>query len=52
MKNIKSVTENLYELFKLYLADKLTPDHKVYTENRGWVKACKLELTDIILKIE
>lgn len=31
---------------------KLTPDHKVYTENRGWVKACKLELTDIILKIE
>lgn len=29
MKNIKSVTENLYELFKLYLAGKLTPDQLV-----------------------
>jgi len=29
MKNIQSVTENLYELFKLYLADKLTPDQLV-----------------------
>ena len=29
MKNSKIVLENLYELFKLYLADKLTPDQLV-----------------------
>jgi len=29
MKNSKTVLENLYELFKLYLADKLTPDQLV-----------------------
>jgi ribonucleoside-diphosphate reductase alpha chain len=28
---------------------RLTPDHKVYTENRGWIDACKLTDTDVIL---
>lgn len=30
---------------------KLTPDHKVYTENRGWVEAGKLTESDILLQI-
>jgi ribonucleoside-diphosphate reductase alpha chain len=30
---------------------KLTPDHKVYTENRGWIEASKLNKNDILLKI-
>ena len=30
---------------------KLTPDHKVFTENRGWVEAAKLNDTDILLII-
>lgn len=30
---------------------KLTPDHKVYTENRGWIEASKLLETDILLEI-
>ena len=30
---------------------KLTPDHKVYTENRGWVEAAKLVDTDILILI-
>jgi len=29
---------------------KLTPDHKVYTENRGWVEAAQLLETDILIK--
>lgn len=29
----------------------LTPDHKVYTENRGWVEAAKLTKEDVILKL-
>lgn len=31
---------------------KLTPDHKVYTENRGWIEAANLLETDILLEIE
>lgn len=31
---------------------KLTPDHKVYTENRGWIEAANLIETDILLEIE
>lgn len=31
---------------------KLTPDHKVYTENRGWVEASQLTYSDILVKIE
>ena len=31
---------------------KLTPDHKVYTENRGYVKAAELTDNDVILKFE
>lgn len=31
---------------------KLTPDHKVYTENRGWVEASQLNENDILIKIE
>lgn len=30
---------------------RLTPDHKVYTENRGWVEAANLVSTDVIVKI-
>lgn len=31
---------------------KLTPDHKVFTENRGWVEASKLSEKDVLLKVE
>jgi len=30
----------------------LTPDHKVFTKNRGWVNACQLCEEDILLKID
>lgn len=42
------------EIIKLELEDgtclKLTPDHKVYTKNRGWIEAAKLTENDILLK--
>jgi len=31
---------------------KLTPDHKVFTENRGWIEAAKLNENDILLYVE
>lgn len=31
---------------------KLTPDHKVYTENRGYIKASELTENDILLSLE
>jgi hypothetical protein len=31
---------------------KLTPDHKVFTENRGWVEAAQLTEEDILLTIK
>jgi len=31
---------------------KLTPDHKVFTENRGWIEAAKLDENDILLFVE
>ena len=31
---------------------RLTPDHKIYTENRGWVEASQLNENDILLKIK
>jgi intein/homing endonuclease len=30
---------------------KLTPDHKVYTENRGYVKASELTEDDILIEM-
>lgn len=30
---------------------KLTPDHRVFTENRGWVEAAQLTTEDILLEI-
>ena len=30
---------------------KLTPDHKVYTENRGWVQASKLTENDVVVSV-
>lgn len=50
-----SKTKDLANVIELELDNgefvKLTPDHKVYTENRGWVEAAKLETTDILLSI-
>lgn len=31
---------------------KLTPDHLVYTETRGYIKACELTAEDILIKVE
>ena len=31
---------------------KLTPDHLVYTENRGYIKACELTDEDILINLE
>ena len=42
-------------VIKLVLEDntelKLTPDHKVFTENRGWIEAKDLTERDILIKI-
>ena len=42
-------------LIELELEDgstvKLTPDHKVFTENRGYVEASKLTENDVLIKI-
>jgi ribonucleotide reductase alpha subunit len=42
---IKIITENNIELT-------LTPDHKIFTENRGWVEAAKITENDVIFMIE
>lgn len=43
-------------IIELELSDgstiKLTPDHKVYTKNRGWIEAGKLNIDDILIGIE
>ena len=31
---------------------KLTPDHKVFTENRGWIEAKNLTESDVLIEIE
>jgi ribonucleoside-diphosphate reductase alpha chain len=50
----KKTKENA-ELIELSLDNgktiKLTPDHKVYTENRGWVEAAKLSEDDVLISI-
>jgi ribonucleoside-diphosphate reductase alpha chain len=49
-------TRKMSEVIKIELEDgeilKLTPDHKVYTENRGYVEAAKLNNDDIIICLE
>ncbi len=49
------LTKRLANLIELELEDgskiKLTPDHKVFTKNRGWIKAAQLNRTDILLNI-
>jgi len=50
------VTKRNVEIIELELEDgttlKLTPDHKVFTENRGYVEASELNLDDIILQLK
>ena len=31
---------------------RLTPDHKVFTENRGWVEAANLKDDDVIIQLQ
>jgi len=31
---------------------KLTPDHKVYTENRGWIEAANLTDEDVLIMVK
>jgi len=50
----KKTKENA-ELIELSLDNgqtiKLTPDHRVYTENRGWIEAAKLTEDDVLISI-
>ena len=50
-----ALTRRNADVIKLELENgeeiKLTPDHKVYTENRGWVKAADLTEEDILISI-
>jgi ribonucleoside-diphosphate reductase alpha chain len=50
-----ALTRKNADVIKLELENgeeiKLTPDHKVYTENRGWVKAADLTEEDILISI-
>lgn len=47
------LTKKLANLIELELENgttiKLTPDHQVYTENRGWVSACNLDENDTLI---
>lgn len=49
------LTRKMTNIIKLTLKDgtelKLTPDHKIFTENRGWIEAAKLKKTDKLIKI-
>ena len=52
--NIIEITTKGYEGFNIINNEKkkkikLTPDHKVYTKNRGWVRACELTQNDFIV---
>ena len=51
-----ALTKEDTNIIKLELEDgtelKLTPDHKVFTENRGWIEAGQLTEEDILLKNE
>ena len=50
------LTKTNASLIEIELEDgtklKLTPDHKVYTENRGWINAAKLTYDDVLVGIE
>ena len=54
MKAAQKTKENA-SLIELEFEDgkklKLTPDHKVFTENRGWIEANKLTEDDILLSV-
>jgi len=56
--NIRQIelTRKDVNIIKLILEDntelKLTPNHKVYTENRGWIAANNLSENDIIIQIK
>jgi len=58
LKKIKDklLTKKNANIIKLELEDgseiKLTPDHKVYTENRGWIEAAQLTNKDILFQID
>lgn len=49
------LTRKNADVIKLVLSDdteiKVTPDHRVFTENRGWIEAKDLLESDILLKI-
>lgn len=50
-----ALTRKEADVIKLTMDDgsfiKVTPDHKIFTENRGWIEAKDLETTDIIISI-
>ena len=51
-----ALTRKDTNIIKIILDDKteikLTPDHQVYTKNRGWIKAAQLNQEDILLQIK
>jgi ribonucleoside-diphosphate reductase alpha chain len=55
MLDAAALTRKSADVLELELEDgsklKLTPDHKVWTETRGWIEAKDLTQTDVILKI-
>jgi ribonucleoside-diphosphate reductase alpha chain len=50
------LTKTNANIIELELEDgkrvKLTPDHKIYTKNRGWIEAAKLTENDILLELD
>ena len=55
LKTVEQVFERDYsgELIELEIDNRiirLTPNHKVYTTNRGWVEANSLQLSDTLIK--
>jgi ribonucleoside-triphosphate reductase (thioredoxin) len=51
-----ALTREKAQIIELELDDgtslKLTPDHKVYTENRGWIEAANLTDEDVLITIK
>ena len=55
LKKVDQVFERVYEGELIEVVTeigtlRLTPNHKIYTRNRGWIAACNLQVSDELLE--
>lgn len=55
LKKVDQVFERVYEGELIEVVTeigtlRLTPNHKIYTRNRGWIEACNLQVSDELLE--